>query len=55
MKLITKEGKVAPRTHYGIVARFEFESQLSSLEYNLYTSAEHPEMDDDIVRYSKET
>ena len=37
------------------MARFEFESQLSSLEYNLDTSAEHPEMDDDIVRYSEET
>lgn len=24
------------------------------LEYNLDTSAEHPEMDDDIVRYSSE-
>lgn len=25
------------------------------LEHNLDTSAEHPEMDDDIVRHSKET
>lgn len=26
-----------------------------SVEYNSNTSAEHPEMDDDIVRYSEET